>query len=95
MCEHEKKSCPRCQREFECKAGSILLCQCVTVDLSPEQRHYIAMQYADCLCAGCLQDMKTVFHRHQFRDRLYRISALLFKKPETDEQPTGRKNKSC
>lgn len=59
MCEHEKKYCPRCQAGFECKVGSILLCQCAGVKLDQDDRDYISARYADCLCAACLQEMKS------------------------------------
>lgn len=82
MCEHEKKYCPRCQGGFECKVGSIQLCQCATVRLSQEERDFISTQYADCLCAACLKEMKAEHHRALFNDRLHAISALRFGKQE-------------
>ena len=42
MPAHEEKNCPRCRRPFECKSGSILLCQCQTVVLDEEQLAWIA-----------------------------------------------------
>ncbi|RPE09926.1 hypothetical protein EGT74_13590 [Chitinophaga lutea] len=83
MCEHEKKSCPRCKAGFECKVGSILLCQCTTVALTQEERDFIASRYADCLCAGCLREMKSEHHQQAFQKQLYGISPLLFKRPDT------------
>ncbi|MGD8999072.1 MAG: cysteine-rich CWC family protein [Granulosicoccaceae bacterium] len=58
MARHENKACPRCGRLFECKAGSVLLCQCAEVEL--QQRHYdfIATRYSDCLCAECLRALR-------------------------------------
>lgn len=82
MCEHEKKHCPRCQGGFECKVGSIQLCQCSTVRLTQEERDYISTRYADCLCAACLKEMKAEHHRQLFKDRLQGISALRFGKLE-------------
>jgi len=42
MRKHEQKRCPRCQALFECKSGSILLCQCQTVYLEPEHLEYVS-----------------------------------------------------
>jgi len=52
--KHEAKSCPRCQREFECKSGSVTQCQCSAVTLSERELEFIATHYDDCLCATCL-----------------------------------------
>lgn len=82
MCEHEKKHCPRCSNSFECKVGSILLCQCTTVTLTQDERDYISACFADCLCAACLKEMKTVYHKQKFRNKLHKISALLFAKKD-------------
>src|SRR5690606_36048808 len=45
MIKHEIKYCPRCEAAFECKVGSILLCQCTTVHFEDEERDYINSQY--------------------------------------------------
>ena len=54
MSKHEEKKCPRCGNAFECKVGTIALCQCSGVALNDEQRSYIAQKYAECLCRDCL-----------------------------------------
>ena len=54
MPSHEVKQCPRCNSLFECKSGSVLLCQCQTVALTEMQREYIASSYQNCLCPKCL-----------------------------------------
>lgn len=51
---HEEKCCQKCGQHFECKAGSIMQCQCSAILLSTEERHYIEKQYDDCLCINCL-----------------------------------------
>jgi Cysteine-rich CWC len=61
MADHETVTCPRCQRTFECRVGSILRCQCQAVTLSEEERYFIQQQYSSCLCADCLRDMKSAF----------------------------------
>lgn len=58
MPHHEEKICPRCGVRFECKMGTINLCQCSTVPLSDDERAYIAARYDDCLCALCLWELK-------------------------------------
>lgn len=58
MPKHEDKYCPRCQSLFECKVGSINLCQCSAVQLTHEERVYIAKLYDDCLCAQCMQALQ-------------------------------------
>jgi hypothetical protein len=57
---HEKKYCPQCANEFECKAGTIAQCQCYAVKLTVEERMYIEEKFADCLCGDCLEELKNV-----------------------------------
>lgn len=76
MCEHEKKHCPRCNTSFECKVGSILLCQCSAVALTQDERDFISGSFTDCLCAACLKEMKAACHNQKFQDKL----APLFRK---------------
>ena len=58
MYKHEEKQCPRCQKTFECKAGSITQCQCAQIQLSEELTLKIEQQYSDCLCLQCLQELQ-------------------------------------
>lgn len=62
MPEHEKKQCPRCSAEFECKTGSILLCQCSKVEMTAEQLEYTSTKYGECLCLACLKELRTEFN---------------------------------
>ena len=62
MPKHEKKQCPRCSAEFECKTGSILLCQCSKIEMTAEQLEYSNSQYDDCLCLSCLNELRTEFN---------------------------------
>jgi hypothetical protein len=64
MSEHEKKYCPRCSTPFECKVGSILLCQCTSVTLTETERNYLHENYEDCLCANCMKELKIEFHQN-------------------------------
>ena len=54
MCQHETKTCGRCNAPFECKVGNITQCQCNGIHLTDEEKRYIAANYADCLCRNCL-----------------------------------------
>jgi Cysteine-rich CWC len=58
MCLHEQKYCPQCKLQFECKAGSIHLCQCSNIYLNKEEKDFIATQFEDCLCINCLRQLK-------------------------------------
>jgi len=62
MPKHETKNCARCGKEFECKSGSILLCQCQTLYLTPNELDFIASQYEDCLCVSCLKRLKADYN---------------------------------
>lgn len=73
MIKHESKACPRCGDEFECKTGSIALCQCQTVELDEAQSDYIAARYDDCLCAACLAALRSECNTAAFERRLSRI----------------------
>lgn len=73
MCLHESKFCPRCNAAFECKVGSITLCQCAPVRLTEEERAFLGEQYHDCLCADCMLAMKGEYHNRRFKNRLDRI----------------------
>lgn len=82
MCEHEQKYCPRCSSQFQCKVGSILICQCTLLPLNDEERSFIQAQFLDCLCLSCLKDMKAAYHAKLFQEKLTNISPLRFKKEQ-------------
>lgn len=69
MPSHEQKQCPRCSSLFECKSGSVLLCQCQTVYLASEHLDFINRHYTDCLCAACLKAVRTEFDNRKLRDK--------------------------
>ena len=73
MCEHEKKYCPHCNQLFECKVGSILLCQCTTVSLTDDERMFIKDRYDDCLCSACMQTLKAQYHDERLEDQLAQL----------------------
>ncbi|MDH5764571.1 MAG: cysteine-rich CWC family protein [Gammaproteobacteria bacterium] len=56
MAQHETKFCPRCNKAFECKCGSINLCQCAAANLSEHLRQHLQQQFDDCLCIQCLRE---------------------------------------
>ena len=68
--KHENKHCPRCDAEFECKSGSILLCQCQTIYLTVEQLEYVNAQYDDCLCVSCLATLRSEYNNQQHQKRI-------------------------
>lgn len=70
MVKHEEKKCPRCGSSFECKVGSILLCQCSTVSITEDERDYINATYDDCLCATCLSVIKTAYQNNKLKERI-------------------------
>ena len=74
--KHETKICPRCRGEFECKSGSVLLCQCQTIVLSLEQLEYIHSLYDDCLCVSCLHALRTAYNCQQFEGLISRFRLL-------------------
>lgn len=79
MSDHEQVVCPRCNGFFECKAGSISLCQCTVVVLTVDESQYISNLYTDCLCAGCMLEMKKEYNTKLLEQRFSSISTL-FKK---------------
>jgi len=58
MPQHEQKTCPRCNKEFECKAENISECQCNGISFTADERAIIEEPYADCLCRTCLLELK-------------------------------------
>jgi len=75
--KHETKNCARCKTEFECKSGSVLLCQCQTIVLSTEQLDYINSLYADCLCISCLYALRTEYNLQQHEKKLQKFCRLI------------------
>lgn len=68
MCQHETKTCQRCNTAFECKSGSITQCQCFEIKLTMEQRAYLEQRYTDCLCRKCLRELQ---EEYEFFKELY------------------------
>ncbi len=75
MIRHEMKNCPRCGEEFECKTGSISICQCQAVSLTSQQADYIAARFDGCLCAGCLAALRAEYNVSKFSARLAALLA--------------------
>ncbi|WP_147204824.1 cysteine-rich CWC family protein [Segetibacter aerophilus] len=60
---HETKTCPCCNKSFECKSGSITICQCMEVYVSQATREFLAKQYDECLCKACLIETEEICSR--------------------------------
>lgn len=58
MNKPEIKNCPICGKQFECKVYDIKNCQCYGINLNDFQRSYVKENYGDCLCRGCLEEIK-------------------------------------
>ncbi|RYD90064.1 MAG: hypothetical protein EOP54_24565 [Sphingobacteriales bacterium] len=80
MCKHEMKYCPRCQAPFECKVGSINLCQCSGIRLTPEETEFMNANYTDCLCAACIKQVKADYHNAQYQNKLKAILGVFYRK---------------
>ncbi|MBC7417442.1 MAG: cysteine-rich CWC family protein [Pedobacter sp.] len=78
--KHEAVKCERCNIPFECKVGTINLCQCQAVALNIEQRNYIRYRYDDCLCANCLKELRKEYNIAKFNDQLNSIMMRLGRK---------------
>jgi Cysteine-rich CWC len=65
MHKHENKTCPRCHSLFECKVGDITNCQCYAVKINDAERDFLARTFNDCLCAACIQAVRTAYHQAQ------------------------------
>jgi len=79
MANHENKYCPRCNEPFECKVGSILLCQCHGFDFSDLEKDYIRNTYPDCLCRNCLKAMKGEMRYLVLKNKMQALLALIKK----------------
>jgi hypothetical protein len=77
MLKHEEKYCPCCGACFECKVGSIILCQCSQLKLTEKERDYVREQYQDCLCFNCMSKLKKEYHQLPIKNKLNKILKLL------------------
>ncbi len=80
MAHHEEKHCPRCGKQFECKVGSILQCQCHGFNFTEQEKDRIRNSYSDCLCHDCLTLIKHEFHTLDTQNRLEKILSSIKKK---------------
>lgn len=71
--KHEVKTCPRCEMQFECKSGSILLCQCQSLSLTSQQQEYIEARFEDCLCLDCLKDLRSDYNKIQHQQKIEKL----------------------
>ncbi|MGH8645810.1 MAG: cysteine-rich CWC family protein [Gammaproteobacteria bacterium] len=70
MPKHENKICPRCGTLFECKLGSITVCQCRDIEMSELLEFLIQSRYDDCLCIQCLRKLKDEFTATRMKNTL-------------------------
>ena len=73
MPQHETKKCTRCSSCFECKTGSILLCQCSQIEMSAEQLEYANTQYQDCLCLSCLEEVRSEYNQLSYDKNMQKL----------------------
>lgn len=59
---------------FECKVGTILICQCSIIELNEEEREYIRDQFSDCLCARCMNEMKSEFSSDSLAKKIRQLT---------------------
>jgi len=57
MSKAEIKTCPRCEKEFECHSSAMFLCQCNQVELDEDVMEQLSDNYDDCICLKCLQQV--------------------------------------
>lgn len=79
MCKHETKYCPRCTESFECKVGSIDLCQCSTVQFDSSEIEFMKQNYDDCICVSCMQKVSTEYKNQLYRGKLKSILGNYYK----------------
>ena len=74
MVKHEEKTCPRCKSPFECKVGSIALCQCSGVDITDDERQHLQKIYSDCLCANCIAELRVELQNETLSNRIKKLT---------------------
>ncbi|QCX54123.1 cysteine-rich CWC family protein [Elizabethkingia sp. JS20170427COW] len=80
--KYEEKNCPRCQAPFDCKVGSIMLCQCSDIQLNYEELNYIGSLYDDCLCLKCMKELKAEYHNLRYQEKLKKILGVFYQLPK-------------
>lgn len=59
--------CVRCHTPITCLPHDISRCPCNKVVLTTEEYRYINSQFQNCVCNGCLEELKTEYHsKHHF-----------------------------
>ncbi|MHB1107404.1 MAG: cysteine-rich CWC family protein [Lutibacter sp.] len=76
MCSHEEKYCSSCNDVFECKVGSILICQCTTITLNEKERDYMPEKYDDCLCASCMREVRAEYHNNKLKSKIKKLLGI-------------------
>jgi hypothetical protein len=52
------------------------------VSLNEQEREFIRERFDDCLCAGCMKELKAAYHRELFQNKLKRILGVFYKKSQ-------------
>jgi hypothetical protein len=73
MVKHEEKYCPRCGIIFECKVGSINLCQCSEITLKLEELDYMHQKFIDCLCINFMKELRAGYHNDKLKNRISKL----------------------
>ncbi|MFN8284108.1 MAG: cysteine-rich CWC family protein [Chitinophagales bacterium] len=60
MSSNELKYCQRCNTAFQCKVGSIELCQCSKIILNETTQAYLQQNYKDCICITCMKELQEI-----------------------------------
>jgi len=56
-----------------------LICQCSSVILTDEERTYIQSKYEDCLCAKCMEELKTECRNQHLQNKMKHILGIFYK----------------
>jgi Cysteine-rich CWC len=89
------KSCPKCFKEFQCKAEEITSCTCANI-FTETEKQAIARRYNGCLCSHCLTEIRTDFDKPariyiSFQDAQYEDDLCILSKDDTTIDSHGNK----
>jgi hypothetical protein len=57
--------CPRCKKDFICKASDIKVCNCSQVVLSNETKSFLSQTFYQCLCNECLIEINKLVEQEK------------------------------
>jgi hypothetical protein len=90
------KTCPKCNKKFDCKSEEITFCPCSKFSFSQKESQALARLYKGCLCANCLIDMRENFDKPariyiSFQDAQYEKDLCLLSKEDITIDSHGNK----